>query len=196
MRRCSECKTGASTGNNAEFACRCCKDPPLPFSCNTEFPSIMFLYVLLACPVETAWKCGTNAIVFPPVRGARAFEQADRSLMSKLQFTCLRRTDSFIWATVWRLETVTEAPHSKGLIPERSAVPSSCWAHTRKEGRGDWLTVKENQGHDRRLPWILLAFELVCVRAKEAKVLLFFSSEAQSGFSSVPLWKRNIEGID
>lgn len=34
-------------------------------SCNTEFPSIMFLSMLLACPVESAWKCGTNAIVFP-----------------------------------------------------------------------------------------------------------------------------------
>lgn len=34
-------------------------------SCNTEFPSIMFLSMLLACPVENAWKCGTNAIVSP-----------------------------------------------------------------------------------------------------------------------------------
>lgn len=34
-------------------------------SCNTEFPSIMFISMLLACPVENAWKCGTNGIVSP-----------------------------------------------------------------------------------------------------------------------------------
>lgn len=59
---CSACRRGASTGKSVPVGD--IRISPSP-SCNTEFPSIMFTYTLLACPVENAWKCGTNVIVFP-----------------------------------------------------------------------------------------------------------------------------------
>lgn len=67
-------------------------------SCNTEFPSIMFLSVLLVCPVENAWKCGTNAFVFPRPWSMEVFEQADWSVMLRLQLTWCWWTNGFI---VW-----------------------------------------------------------------------------------------------
>lgn len=59
-------------------------------SCNAVFPSIMCLSTLLACPVENAWKCGTNAIVSVRLQGrlaGRVWATADLVLMAS-RFHC------------------------------------------------------------------------------------------------------------
>lgn len=150
-------------------------------SCNTEFPSIIFLSMLLLCPVENAWKCGTNAIVSPS-----PWSKVNWSVLLRLQVTWCWWTNSLIvycfGASLPQYEALLERALERidiqiGHIPVRSAVLCSCWAHTRKEGRGDWPTGKENQGHDLRMPWKLLTFKFVCKcarREKEAKEWLYF----------------------
>lgn len=110
----------------------------------------MSLSMLLACPVESAWKCGTNTIVFP---GSWSKGQADWPVMLRLQLTwCWSRVS--MWSAVWSFVSdlkvwivCREAPHliKKETYSCESRDPIQLWAHMRKEGRGDWQTRTESQ---------------------------------------------------
>ncbi len=168
-------------------------------SCNTEFPSIMFLSMLLACPLENAWSVEQMPLFFPNneawafwAGGLVSYVEAWADpLLIDQQFHCL-----VFWSLLTKvLSSVCdfykgwivgygENPDLKCPIPVRSAVMCSCWAHLRKEARGDWLTGKENQGHDLWSPWKLLTFKLVrkCARReKEVKQWLYFFSRSPVG---------------
>lgn len=134
--------------------------------------SLHYVHVhALACPVENAWKCGTNAIV-PPWPWSKcylnrlvSYVEAMVDLVSMHQLHCPLEPVS---TTLWGAKAVRgisggrlggrnrKAPH----MSVRAAGLCSCWAHMRKEGRGDWDWETENQGHDLNLSWKRVALNL------------------------------------
>lgn len=117
--------------NIVEFACIIRISPSL--SCNTEFPFIMFLSMLLAGPVENAWKCGTNVIVFPWPWEKRLMSRTGQLYWGYswpvIDFDVygFQSLLAVVWSSVksWAVCN-REAPHSKICISVRTAVPHSC----------------------------------------------------------------------
>lgn len=89
-------------------------------------------------------------------------------------------------------------PHSKRPYCSETSSPLQLLS-SHEEGGQRWLTDRERKSR----PWPAIAMETfdlqVCVqqeRKKRRNGCIFFSLIAQSGFSNVLLWNRNIEGID
>lgn len=89
-----------------------------------------------------------------------------------------------------------EAPHWKGLCEISS--PVQLLSSHEEEGQR-WMTDRERKSRS----WTAIAMETfdlqACVqqeRKRSKGMIVFFALIAQSGFSNVLLWNRNIEGID
>lgn len=198
MRRYSVCRTEASTGKKCLTVT---SGSPLPCHVILNFPPLCFCL----CCWRVQWKMPESVEQMPlffPDHGARGFWAGGLGscFEATINLVAIAQHFGVLVPPQYDAPSVIESAHSKWRIPVRSAVPCSCWAHTRKEGRGDWLTGKENQGRE------LLAMETsdlqacvqVCDKREKSKgmIVFFFSLIAQLGFSNVLLWNRNIEGID
>lgn len=137
-----------------------------PFPLMSLWISLHYVSLLCCCPVENTWTQGTNAIVCPWLR-------RKRWLLSLPSPRCC-----FCWSFGALDVKSHDNPLLERRIPVRSAGPCSCWAHTRKEGRGG-LTDGERISRLRPPPplrplWKILTFQLASAARKDAKS--FFSA--------------------
>lgn len=135
-----------------------------PFPLMPLWISLHYVSLLCCCPVENTWTQGTNAIVCP-------WLWRKRWLLSLQWPRCC-----FCWS-FGALEVhfkSNDNPLLERRIPVRSAGLCSCWAHTRKEGRGG-LTDGERKSRLRPPPTAMENSDLparVCCKERRKVVFL------------------------